>query len=268
MPDPRYLPIEQFKLRDSHNADKDWKLWLEEIEREFRYFRINTPTDKKDALIIFGGREIAYLEKYLPEPDGKLDEYQKLREKLNTYFSPRKNKYLARYLFQKLRPRPGERTVAYAARLREKAEECEFGGNYEERLLEQLIVTVRNDNLIQKCFRKEWTLSEFLRHADEEEIISLQIADMQYNESENEVRIHDFQQTCVNNENSPCGYCGLSGVHIKGRDVQHIARDVINVTRETILQWFVEQSYTERKAYIHHIILCQKPACSSWREQN
>ena len=66
-------------------------------------------------------------------------------------------------------------------------------------------------------FRKEWTLSEFLRQADEEEIISLQIAAMRYNESENEERRHDFQQTCVNNEDSPCGYCGLAGVHIKSR---------------------------------------------------
>ena len=103
VPETRPLPIEQFKLRDSHNANKDWKLWLEEIEREFRYFRINSPTDKKDALI-----KIAYLEKYLPELDGKIDEYQKLREKFNTHFSPRKNKYLARYLFQNIRPRPGE----------------------------------------------------------------------------------------------------------------------------------------------------------------
>ena len=136
LPETRHLQIEQFKLRGQHKVDKDWKILLEEIEREYRYFRINTTTDKKDALIIFGGREIAYLEKYLPRPDGKLDEYQKLRKKLNTYFSPRKNKYLARYLFLKMRPRPGERTVAYAARLREKAHECKFGDNYEERLLE------------------------------------------------------------------------------------------------------------------------------------
>ena len=122
-------------------------------------------------------------------------------------------------------------------------------------------MTNRNDNLIQKCFRKEWTLSEFLRQAGEEEIVSVQIAGMRYNESENEVRRHDFQQTCVNNEASPCG--GLAGVHIKAEDVQHIARDVINVIRETILQWFVEQRDTERKAYIHHTILCLKPACSS-----
>ena len=122
--------------------DKGWKLWLKEIEREFRYFRIDTPTVRKDALIIFRGREIASLEKYLPEPDGKLGEYQKLKKKLNKYFSSRRNKYLARYLFQKMRPRPGERTVAYGARLREEAHECEFGDNYEERLLEQLIMTV------------------------------------------------------------------------------------------------------------------------------
>ena len=78
------MPIEQFKLRDPYKMYKDWKLWLEEIEREFIYFRIDTPTDKIDSLFIFGGREIAYLEKYLPEPDGKLDENQKLRKKLNT----------------------------------------------------------------------------------------------------------------------------------------------------------------------------------------
>ena len=78
-------------------------------------------------------------------------------------------------------------------------------------------MTVENENLIQKRIRKEWTLSEFLRKADEEEIISLQIVGMRYNESENEVRRENwFQQRCINTEDSQCGYCGLSGVHIKG----------------------------------------------------
>ena len=49
----------------------------------------------------------------------------------------------------------------------------------------------------------------------------------------------------------------------KAEDVQHSARDVINVTRESILQWFVEQNDTEREAYIHLTILCLKLACSS-----
>ena len=41
---------------------KAWDDWLEEIEREFGYFKITEPLDKKDALIIYGGKEIARLE--------------------------------------------------------------------------------------------------------------------------------------------------------------------------------------------------------------
>ena len=79
-----------------------------------------------------------------------------------------------------MRPRTGERTVAYATRLREQAVECEFGDNYEERILEQLIITVQNEKTIQKCIRKNWDLSELLRKADEEENISLQMFCMQH----------------------------------------------------------------------------------------
>ena len=48
---------------DQLSTGKQWEEWLESIEREFRFFRINDPRDKKDALIIYGGKEIARLEK-------------------------------------------------------------------------------------------------------------------------------------------------------------------------------------------------------------
>ena len=44
-----------------------WEEWLEGIEREFRYFKITDPVDKKDALIIYGGKQVAKLEKSLPK---------------------------------------------------------------------------------------------------------------------------------------------------------------------------------------------------------
>ena len=40
------------------------------IERELRYFKITEPADKKDALIIYKGKEIARLEKSLPNLPG------------------------------------------------------------------------------------------------------------------------------------------------------------------------------------------------------
>ena len=114
------------------------------IERELRYFKITEPADKKDALIIYKGKEIARLEKSLPNPPGELDEYDKLKTKLNNYFTPKKNKHHARYLFLKLRPNHGETVAAYATRLREKANECEFEENSDERILEHLIQTTHN----------------------------------------------------------------------------------------------------------------------------
>ena len=65
------------------------------------FFRVANPLDRKDALIIYGGSEIARLEKSLPDPEDprkELDEYQKLRKKLNEYILPKKNKHYARYI--------------------------------------------------------------------------------------------------------------------------------------------------------------------------
>ena len=95
----RALPFRT--TEDQLSTGKEWEEWLEAIEREFRYFKISSPTDKKDAIVIYGGREIARLEKSLPDPTDPTDlnEYEKLRKKLNDYFMPKRNKHHARYIF-------------------------------------------------------------------------------------------------------------------------------------------------------------------------
>jgi hypothetical protein len=50
---------------DLLSTGKQWEEWIEGIEREFRYFRITEPIDKKDALLIYGGKEIVRLNKSL-----------------------------------------------------------------------------------------------------------------------------------------------------------------------------------------------------------
>ena len=107
---------------ETNHVGKAWEEWIEGIEREFRYFQITEVADKKDAIIIYGGKETARLEKSLPDPE-IADVYLKLRTKLNDHFTPKKNKHHARYLFLKMRPHVGKTTSAYAARLQEKAKE-------------------------------------------------------------------------------------------------------------------------------------------------
>ena len=46
------------------SACRAWKELIEELERQFRFFRINLPSDKEDALLIYGGRELVRLGKF------------------------------------------------------------------------------------------------------------------------------------------------------------------------------------------------------------
>ena len=132
---------------------KAWGEWLKGIERKFQCFRITKAVDKKEAILIYGGKVIARLERSLPDPE-IADVYLKLRMKLNDHFSPKKNKHHARYLFLKMRTQVGETISAYAARLREKAKECEFGTTFDERILEHIIQTIDNKKLIEKAIRR------------------------------------------------------------------------------------------------------------------
>ena len=137
---------------DQLSTGREWEDWLEGKGREFRYFKILNPQDKKDAIIIYGGQELSPLEKSLPDPvERNLNVHEKLRRKLNDYFIPKKNKHYSRYMFLKMRPQMGETTVAYATRLREKAHDCDFGSNHDERIREHLIQTTENKTLIQNC---------------------------------------------------------------------------------------------------------------------
>lgn len=147
--------------------------WLEGIDREFRYFKISNPQDKRDAIIIYGGQGILWLEKSLPDPvDSELRNSEK---KLNDYVISKRNKNYSRYTFLKLRPNIGETTVAYATRQRKKAHNCDFGNNNDERILKHLTKTNENRTLIQICISKTWTLQEFLTEAGKREEISLEM---------------------------------------------------------------------------------------------
>lgn len=242
---------------DQLSTGKEWEDWLEAIEREFRFFKISNPIDKKDALIIYGGKEIARLEKSLPDPaDGSLNEYEKLRKKLNDYFTPKRNKHHARYIFLKMKPIPGETTVTYATRLREKSQDCEFGDSSQsdERILEHLIQTIENESLIQKCISKGWNLSQFLTEAGQTEDISLQMHDMKMVGQEKQIAKIDRskQQEWKNAERNadrkidPCAYCGFKRVHTDRRSCPAYGKkNVQNARSQIILQRSVGRIDTE-----------------------
>ena len=109
-------------------------------------------------MLIYGGAEIRRLEKSLQDSEDG-DVYAKLQSKLSNYFSPKKNVHYARYLFLKMKPHAGEGTVSFAARLREKSKSCDFHDD-NERILEHIIQTTDNTDLIHRVLNKKWTLKK------------------------------------------------------------------------------------------------------------
>ena len=96
----------------------------------------------KYTLLIYGGKDLVHLEKYLPDADDILDEYETLKKKMNDNFKPGINKHYERILFLKMRPKQGESILSYATRLRERANCCQFYYTCEDRILEHLIQTI------------------------------------------------------------------------------------------------------------------------------
>jgi predicted ATP-binding protein involved in virulence len=104
-----------------------------------------------------------------------MNDYEKIKTKLDEHFLLKRNKYHARYKFLSMKPTASETTLAYAARLRGKANECEFGENCDERILEHIIQTIENRTLIQKAITKKRNLDRFLEEAGQLEDTRLMV---------------------------------------------------------------------------------------------
>ena len=121
------LKISPFHVDEDHIANAErWDEWIEEVELNFHVSKITEQLQKKDILLLYGGKEVRKLDKSLASTIRTEDDYLLLKSKLTDYFSPKKNKFYNRYVFLNMRPKHGESTASYVARLREKTTGCDF----------------------------------------------------------------------------------------------------------------------------------------------
>lgn len=158
------LKIEPFKIPENLlEVGRAWTEWIEDFKDETSYFEITEIRDHVNTLKIYGGKEIKKLARNLPEtaPVVGDDDYKKLKRKLNNYFLAKKNKHHARCTFNKQKQIAGESVVTYAARLREKSKDCEFGEQTDDRILEQMIQINKHIELVKRSIQKKWNLDQF-----------------------------------------------------------------------------------------------------------
>ena len=198
------------------------------------------------ALKIYVSKEIKKLARNLPDTAPLVgdDDYKKLKRKLDHHFLPKKNKQHARYTFNKQKQIEGESVVTYAARLREKSQDCEFGEQTEDRILEHLIQTIKDSELVKRSIQRKWNLDQFLEEASQREDINQQVKDMKedFKISKVEYQSKDLSKGGTwgrrrhlkkkpprppgkwdhkkgkEEKGKSCGYCGKIGAHPPGRN--------------------------------------------------
>ena len=242
------LKIEPFKIPETPlEVGGAWREWIEDFEDETSYLEITEIRHRVNALKIYGGKEIKKLARNLPEtaPVAGDDDYKKLKKKLNNHFLPKKNKHHAMYTFNKQKQIAGETVVTYAARLREKSKDCEFGEQTDDRILEHLIQTIKDSELVKRSLQKKWNLDQFLEEASQREDINQQVKDMKEDfkiskvghESEDSPPKSGKWGRRRNSKKKPprppgkrdhkkeekkkgksCDYCGKTGAHPPGRN--------------------------------------------------
>ena len=129
-----------------------------------------------------------------------------------------------------MKPNPDENTISYAARVREEANKCEFGGSYDERILEHLIQTVEDAELIKKAISKKWNLTEFLNEAAQNEDMKLQMRQMYTAPKEPKIAKVNTRGRRKTKDKPNCSYCGTN-THEKGKNCPAFGKKCFNCNK-------------------------------------
>ena len=129
------------------------------------------------ALLIYAGPQIEDIHHSLPSPAKPASVstadwagHRKSKTKLNQYFLHQKSNDFALFELIRVKPKVGERTWKYAARLRKVVEKCDFADWSADKIIKCLIISnLQDDQLILICLQKALTLDQLLEKAQKRE---------------------------------------------------------------------------------------------------
>ena len=166
------------------------------------------------TLKIYGGLDVKKRARILPDAAAVVgeDDFKKLKRKLNNHSLPTKNKHHARFTFSRQLPEAGEIIVSYTAWLSEKAKDCKFDNQINNRTLEHLIQMIRDNDLIKKSIPKNGTLTNSLKKQAREMIST--------NNERYERQLQDIQSKKEKKmkRSKYCDNCSKVGLHPPGQN--------------------------------------------------
>ena len=157
------LNLQPFQLIENIMASgRNW--WLKDFERQAQYYGIRD-RKKRSKDFHYLVEEKLPCEDSLPDLDNHGDFYERMVQKLNNHFEPRKNKRHARFRLRQNQQKSRQTIMQFYLECRELVRDCQYGNMEDELLLDHLIFEIKNDRLREKAIEEEWNLQRFLEVA-------------------------------------------------------------------------------------------------------
>ncbi|KAK3085333.1 hypothetical protein FSP39_001659 [Pinctada imbricata] len=177
---PKFNPPESFNFE----RPSDWQEWKERFAR----YRLASKLHKDDediqisALIYAMGRQAEHIFKsFVFATDGDDKKYDRVLEKFDEYFVPKRNTIHERARFHLRVQNPGESVECFIRTLHELAEHCNFDDKSEQ-IRDRLVIGIRDKELSEKMqLRADLTLEKACEMARNSELVKSQIKDLQSN---------------------------------------------------------------------------------------
>ena len=167
-----------------------WETWIDGLVNMLEAMAISDHARRFALLKHYAGPKCRGLEKHLPydktkkfgeDDSAAADHYRSLKEAYTSHFAPKKNVLHARFNFHSMKQDDGEKTDAYAARLREQASRCDFCNKncIEQNVRDQIVVGSTSTRIRRKALAENFTLEKLLDAARAEESANAAAADIE-----------------------------------------------------------------------------------------
>ena len=209
-------------LNDPSSLSQRWKSWTKRFKTYVAALNITDDKQQRALLLYQAGPETQEIFETLTETG---EDYKTAQEKLDAYFSPKKNVDYEIFQFWQAIQQPSETVDQFATRLRKMASNCEFHDTDKE-IKAVIIQNCQSKRLRRYALREDaLTLENLLTKACSLEASERQATGMEkslsHTSEEVNRRVHDKQRKpkgakSQQTRSSTCRQCGLTWPHKKG----------------------------------------------------
>ena len=190
-----------------------WGKWLLRFERLLIIAKVTDPTDKRAWLLHYAGEKVNDIFGTLPDTGNDAD-FDKAKEKLNSYFKPKVNVDFEVIKFRECEQKEEESIDDFCTRLRELAANCLFQ-DVEREIKTQIIGKCKSQKLRLKALSEPLTLDQLLHAGRSQELSMKQAKEIERTASgENAVkRIQTQSNKRYQGKKETCHNCGGTYPH-------------------------------------------------------